>query len=192
MAQLQVPAISEDRVDVGHGISVPRSWEAIVTEWDELPGTLEVRVTWDDELNRAVAEKVSLQRPNRGTEVTSVLLRQVRVQTVVTLSTYRVATVHRGSELEARAFLKELGEKADRTLGETLVDAAAVYRLASVANDAPLKVVAETLGVSQSSATRFMARARLEGLAPDFRPPVDPYATGPYVGPDSSGPSIGR
>ena len=197
MAQLEVTAVSEDRVNVGHGIIVPEWWEVVVTGLANIPGTVEVRVTWDDELSRAVAEKVALRRPDGGTEVTSVLLRQIRVQGAVLLSTYRVATVHRGTELGAYAFLKELEQKTDRTLHETLVDAATVYRLAFVANDAPLKIVAETLGVSQSSATRFMARARMEGLAPDFLPPPDPYApnpyaAGPYIGPTTSGPSIGR
>lgn len=75
-----------------------------------------------------------------------------------------------------------------------------VYRVATALSFPPLKLVADTLRISQSTATRIMSRARDLGLAPEVRiqeprraPAVDPYGAGPLSGPSGpGGPSPGR
>ena len=69
-------------------------------------------------------------------------------------------------------------------------------------NDGPLKLVSEELGVSVSTATRMMNRARIAGLVDEAtgrevyvqarEQQLREEATGPIVGPGSPGPSIGR
>ena len=90
---------------------------------------------------------------------------------------------------------------------ESLDAAIAVYRVATAISYPPLKLVADTLKISQSTATRLMIRACEAGVAPEVRiqeprraPAVDPYNPGrpydpsaPRVGPaQPGGPSIGR
>lgn len=77
-----------------------------------------------------------------------------------------------------------------------------LYRLASVINDGPLKLVSEQLGVSVSTATRMMNRARIAGLVDEAtgrevlvqacEQQLREQFNGPAAGPRSSGPSIGR
>jgi hypothetical protein len=85
---------------------------------------------------------------------------------------------------------------------EQLYAAIAVYRVATAISYPPLKLVSDTLQISQSTATRLMTRARDAGLAPEVRiqeprraPAVDPYndPSRPLYGPaGAGGPSIGR
>ena len=84
---------------------------------------------------------------------------------------------------------------------ESLHAAISVYRVATAISYPPLKLVADTLRISQSTATRLMTRARDAGLAPEVRiqeprraPAVDPYndPSRPHYGPSRpGGPSIG-
>ena len=84
---------------------------------------------------------------------------------------------------------------------ESLYAAIAVYRVATAISYPPLKLVSDTLKISQSTATRLMTRARDAGLAPEVRiqeprraPAVDPYndPSRPHYGPSRpGGPSIG-
>ncbi|MCH6230161.1 hypothetical protein MK786_05360 [Microbacterium sp. CFH 31415] len=76
-----------------------------------------------------------------------------------------------------------------------------LYRIATTVNIAPLKLVSDQLGVSVSTATRMMARAREAGLAEDLitretynRMHADEeQQTRPHQLPGSpSGPSLGR
>lgn len=98
-------------------------------------------------------------------------------------------------------YLHDVRSRTDRSYDETVREAVTLYRIATTVNLAPLKLVSEQLGVSVSTATRMMARAREAGLAVDLiaretynRMRADEAAqTGPHVGPDSAaGPSIGR
>ncbi|TDN92225.1 hypothetical protein [Microbacterium sp. BK668] len=57
---------------------------------------------------------------------------------------------------------------SDREFGETVLEAVRLYRIATTVNIAPLKLVSDQLGVSVSTATRMMARARGAGLAEDL------------------------
>lgn len=194
MVRFETADVSTRRVDVGNGVSVPVSWTGIVHDEPGVPGPIRVRVEFDTQLVRSAAVAVTVERGGEGDEVTSLTLREVRVQSVVQATGLLVSTVSDGTgdPVAGATYVRRMRERTDRTLEENVVDAAMTYRLAVTVNLPPLKTVADCLGVSQSTATRLMNRARMEGLAPGVRFP-DPFAIGPHLGPTQpGGPSIGR
>lgn len=109
--------------------------------------------------------------------------------------------------IPVREFLSRVRAHDERQPLGSLYAAIAVYRVATAISYPPLKLIADTLKISQSTATRLMTRARDAGLAPEVRvheprraPAVDPYnpgrpydPTAPHYGPSGpGGPSIGR
>ena len=194
MVHVENVDVSDDRVAVGNGVSVPASWTVVLRGESGVPGAIQVHVAYDPRLNRTVAAEVRVLRDGDGDEVTSLTLREVRVQYALQASGLRVSTVSEpGHPLASGAeYLRRMQERADRDLTASVVDASTTYRLAATINLPPLKAVADCLGVSQSTATRLMNRARFEGLAPGVDLP-DPSVSGPIVGaPAAGGPGIGR
>ncbi|WP_019178994.1 hypothetical protein [Microbacterium yannicii] len=194
MVQLGTADVSDERVDVGNGVSVPRSWTAVLRGEPDVPGTIRVHVAFDRRLGRGAASVVSVEREGEGDEVTSLTLREVRVQAALQASGLKVSTVVDGAQRSesGAAYLRRMRERSERTAAENVNDAAVIYRLAAAVNLPPLKTVADCLSVSQSTATRLMNRARIDGLAAGIRLP-DAEATGPITGghgPTPSGPSI--
>lgn len=202
MSDIHVEVIHSERIDVGDGVSIPTAWEVVATNQPDVAGTIRLHVVFDEQLRRAAATSVSLERPGEGDEVTAAALRDIRVQYLVAVSSMRVITVAReGGEPEhLGVYFAALKTRTDRSYEETMREAVTLYRLASAANLAPLKLVSEHLGVSVSTATRMMARAREAGLAEDLitrdtynRMRAEREQTGLYQVPGSpSGPSIGR
>jgi transposase len=97
--------------------------------------------------------------------------------------------------------LADVKARTDRSYEETVREAVTLYRIAATVNLAPLKLVSEHLGVSVSTATRMMARAREAGLAVDLitretynrlRTEDEDRARPHQVPGSPSGPSIGR
>lgn len=98
-------------------------------------------------------------------------------------------------------YLTRLRTDESRSQAQNLREAVRLYRLASVINDGPLKLVSDQLGVSVSTATRMMNRARIAGLVDEAtgrevlvqtrEQQRRDQLTGPVVQPDSAGPSIG-
>ncbi len=194
MVRLENVDVSDQRVPVGNGVSVPASWTVVLRGEPGVPGAIRVHVAYEPRLNRTVATEVSVLRDEDGDgdEVTSLTLREVRVQYALQVSGLLLSTVlEPGHTVETGAdYIRRMRERTDRDLTASVVDASTTYRLASTINLPPLKAVADNLGVSQSTATRLMTRARFEGLAPGVDLP-DPSATGPAVGaPSSGGPVI--
>ena len=182
MASLQAEDVSDERVVLGNGVSVPRSWTVIVREEPGVPGGIRLRVEYDEALGRSAAVAVTVERAAGGDEVTSLTLREVRVQSALQLSGLYVSAVidRSGETVSGAEFVRKMRERTARTSMESVADAAVTYRLATAVNLPPLKTVAECLGVSQSTATRLMNRARVEGMASDVRlPGAD--AIGPFV-----------
>lgn len=169
---------------------------------------------WDAALGRTAVVVAALEREGEGVDITSQMLREVRTHWIMTRSALDVVTVDlaAGSDGEPRRlpvqdFLGRLQEIERRDPSESLEDAIAVYRVATAISYRPLKLISDTLQISQSTATRLMSRARESGLAPEVRiqeprraPAVDPYNPGrPYdpaaphsVPGQAGGPSIGR
>ncbi|MFK4804338.1 hypothetical protein ACI3KX_00585 [Microbacterium sp. ZW CA_36] len=214
MADVEAYDFSDERIDLGSGVTLPKSWHARVSGEQDVPGTITVRVEWDAALGRTAVAFAALEREGEGGDITSQVLREVRTHWIMTRSALEVVTVDVGAEhggephrIPVREFLSRVLAQEERAPLETLHAAIAVYRVAMAISYPPLKLVADTLRTSQSTATRLMNRARDSGLAPEVRiqeprraPAVDPYnpgrpydPTAPHYGPSGpGGPSIGR
>jgi hypothetical protein len=214
MADVEAYDISDERIDLGSRVTLPKSWHARVSGEQDVPGTITVRVEWDAALGRTAVVFAALEREREGVDITSQVLREVRTHWIMTTSALDVVTVDVGGEdaddgnrISVREFLSRIRAAEKRDPSEALLVSIAVYRVATAISYPPLKLVADTLKISQSTATRLMTRARDAGLAPEVRiqeprraPAVDPYNPGrsydpaaPHTGPSGSGgPSIGR
>lgn len=203
MSGIDVEVTDSERIDVGDGVSIPKAWDAVATGEPNVAGAIRLHVVFDEQLRRTAASSVSLDRVGEGDEVTAAALRDLRVQYLVAVSSMRVVTVTRdGGEPERLTeYLEGMKSRADRTYEETVREAVTLYRIATTVNLAPLKLVSEQLGVSVSTATRMMARAREAGLADDLIPREtynrmrsdEEELTRPVDGPNPSiGPSLGR
>jgi hypothetical protein len=204
MPELSIELIDDEILDAGDGIHIPRSWVAVVTGLPDVPGAVRAHVVYDPTLRRAAAESIRVDRSGQGDEVTTTLLRDLRVQALVKWAAARVVRVDGGlSEPETYGqYLTRLKADESRSEDQNLREAVRLYRLASVINDGPLKLVSEQLGVSVSTATRMMNRARVAGLVDEAtgrevlvqarEQQLREQFTSPSVSPRSSGPSIGR
>lgn len=204
MSDLVVENVDPERILVGDGVRMPTRWDAVVTDEPSSVGAIRVRVVYDQQLRRSVAASVRVDRSGEGGEVTAAALRDVSVLQIVQRSALRVVTVQRdeGEPLSLTDYLAEVRARAsDREFGETVLEAVRLYRIATTVNIAPLKLVSDQLGVSVSTATRMMARARGAGLAEDLitretynrMRAEEEERTRPHQSPGyPSGPSIGR
>lgn len=194
MPQFETEAVSKERVSLGNGVEVPTRWSVVISDEPGVPGAIRIDAVYDSRLNRAVAEEVRVLRQGDGDEVTSLTLREVRVQHALQMSGLLVSTVCEPGQtvVSGAGYIQRMQKHEGRDLAASVVDASRIYILAAAINLPPLKAVADGLGVSQSTATRLMNRARVEGLAPGVNLP-DSGATGPNVGPTApSGPGLGR
>lgn len=209
MADVETYDISDERIDLGSGVTLPRTWHARVSGEQNVPGMITVRVEWDAALGRTAVAFAALERDGEGVDITSQALREVRTHWIMTKSALDVVTVDvqtieggKGKRIPAREFLGRKRANQERDASDALHDAIAVYRVAAALSYPPLKLVSDTLGISQSTATRLMSRARDDGLAPEVRiqeprraPAVDPYfdPSRPHPGlTHPGGPSVGR
>lgn len=204
MPELSIELIDDEIFDAGDGIHLPRSWVAVVTGVPDIPGAVRAHLVYDPTLRRAAAESIRVDRSGQGDEVTTTLLRDLRVQAIVRWAAASVVRIDGDlSEPETYGqYLTRLRADESRSEEQNLREAVRLYRLASVINDGPLKLVSEELGVSVSTATRMMNRARIAGLVDEAtgrevlvqarEQQLREQSTGPVVGPGSSGPSIGR
>jgi hypothetical protein len=204
MPELVIEQVDTEIIDAGDGVHIPRSWGAVATGLPDIPGAVHARIVYDAALRRAVAESVRVDRSGPGDEVTTTLLRDIRVQAIVQWAAARVVTIDRdggGSESYIE-YIMRLRADESRSDDQNLREAVRLYRLGSVINAGPLKLVSEELGVSVSTATRMMNRARVAGLVDEEtgrevyvharEQQLREQATGPVVSPGSSGPSVGR
>lgn len=202
MTQLAIQKITTDRVEVGNGVSIPKSWEAVVTEMPDVPGTIRVHVVYDKELKYAASSSVQIDRLGEGDDVTTNLLRKVPVQTIVQWSGLRVVKLaHDGGDPQFLSdYVASVHAQSERDYEATVREAVVLYRVATTVTMPPLKLVSDELRVSISTATRMMARAREAGLADDLITREtynrirqnDALLKAPHQVPGtSSGPSIG-
>jgi len=204
MPELSIELIDDEILDAGDGIHIPRSRVAVVTGIPDIPGAVREHVVYDPTLRRAAADSIRVDRSGEGDEVTTTLLRDLRVQAIVKWAAASVVRIDGDlSEPETYGqYLSRLGADESRSEEQNLREAVRLYRLASVINDGPLKLVSEQLGVSVSTATRMMNRARTADLVDETtgrellfqtrEQQLREQFTGPVVEPGSSGPSIGR
>ncbi|TQM27388.1 MULTISPECIES: hypothetical protein [Microbacterium] len=191
MVQLEAVDISDERVTVGGGVSVPAAWTVVVRGEPGVPGDIRVHAAYDRSLGRVVATEVSVARSGVGDEVTSLTLREVRVQAALQVSGLKLSTVSEPGETTCSGgdYIRRMQSRKDRDLTASVVDASRTYALAGAINLPPLKAVADSLGISQSTATRLMNRARSEGLAPRLTGP-EQELSGPVIAPTTGGPTL--
>jgi hypothetical protein len=204
MSELVVEDVDPERIHVGDGVRVPSRWVAVARGGPSNVGATRVRVVYDQALRRSIAESVRVDRLGEGEEVTAASLRDVSVLQIVQRSALRVVTVQRdeGEPVFLSEYLADVQAHApDREFEDNVLEAVRLYRIATTVNIAPLKLVSDQLGVSVSTATRMMARARGAGLAEDLvtratynRMRADEeQRTRPHQLPGSSpGPAVGR
>ncbi|MGM1017327.1 MAG: hypothetical protein ACQEW8_07310 [Actinomycetota bacterium] len=163
-------ASAPDR-DIGNGIHVTSSWMIEASQVDNFAGSVAIDVVFDPKLERFAADAVRVVRGGDGTEVTGVVLREIRVQDFVQqMATHAMfvervvldPTQHGLGRVEP--VLKKIPPVSGRSTAENVRQAAFIYRVAQVLNVPPLKSVADLLKVSQSTATRLVAKARSEGF----------------------------
>ncbi len=202
MSDVSIEVTDSGRIDVGDGVSIPKAWDVIAMGEANAAGAIRLRVVFDEQLRRTAAASVRVDRAGEGVEVTAAALRDVRVQYLVALSSMRMVEVTReqGKTEPLNQYLADVRSRPDRADEETMREAVTLYRIAATVNLAPLKLVSEQLGVSVSTATRMMARAREAGLAVDLitrdthnrmRVEEEDRARPHQVPGSSSGPSIG-
>lgn len=194
MVRIDPVDVSDERVALGSGVSLPVRWTAVLEGEPGVPGTIRVLAVYEPDLGRAVAAEVRVSRAGAQDEITSLTLREVRVQFALQASGLLVSTVSEPNhpEVSGAGYIMRMQERPERDVQTSVTDAARTYQLAASISLPPLKAVADALGVSQSTASRLMNRARLEGLASAGIVP-DPSATGPVVGqPGATGPDFGR
>jgi hypothetical protein len=148
-----------------------RSPGRVVAKDDPSEGFLTtLLIEYDNRLGRFVAAAVMVNRRREAVplEVTGAALRDLRVLELLqagadylTFSDWGV--VDKGQEMpRATKEFREIHAHSGRATSETIELAAFIYRAATVLNLPPLKEVADILEVSQSTATRFITRARAE------------------------------
>lgn len=123
-------------------------------------GDIRIHVTYDEFLNRLVADSVEVSTPP-GSEVTGTSLRAVRVQEYLVAAAESMVYM-RTADGRWISFVASLegGAWPDEITADRELHAAKVYELARLANIPPLKAVAEALGVSQSTAARLITQAK--------------------------------
>ena len=93
MPELSIELIDNEILDAGDGIHIPRSWVAVVTGVPDIPGTVRAHLVYDPTLRRAAAESIRVDRSGQGDEVTTTLLRDLRVQAIVRWAAARVVRI---------------------------------------------------------------------------------------------------
>ncbi|MFB9748258.1 hypothetical protein [Leifsonia shinshuensis] len=158
-----------DFVPISRGVYIVRRSTIEFIEADV--GRVRIEVMYDESLGRFVAHSVSVERAADGAEVTGVNLRNLRVQDAVRWAAQHMAYIDPPDEswfgapvaLQQPVALQDLSQGS--IPAEHLTERAArLYTVARIANMGPLKFVADYLGVSQSTATRIIGRAREAGL----------------------------
>lgn len=155
-----------EHVALPSGIYVERSSEITLDDHPEDGFTLRMKVAYDDALGRLVSREVTVAS-NDGHEVTGTTLRAVRVQEVLQqagllLLTKRSEGDH-GAEIRAGDILRSYSAEPD-SYRKSPEAAANIYEVSLVLNFPPLKTISDILGVSQSTATRLVSKARDMGL----------------------------
>ncbi|MBT2474227.1 hypothetical protein J7E68_06455 [Microbacterium sp. ISL-103] len=123
----------------------------------------------DRTLGRIVCRHFSMSQIMQGKEITGTEIRDVAIATLIRYGGDDMIKV-RGTDGRwlplsgaGRAFAPAEG----RERAEVVADAAVIYAVSALTERAPLKLVADRLGVSQSTATRLVSSARLDGLLND-------------------------
>ncbi|MBF4607551.1 hypothetical protein [Curtobacterium sp. VKM Ac-1393] len=146
------------------GVEVVDIARAGLSGTEPSPYGIAVTATWSEERLAYEIDKLEVRRNYSNEPITALGLRRVRLQEVFQAVVMRDVRYSDGSPVPVRILPSDPAKRRQKSEAERLRIAAEVYALARAFGERPLKAVAETLGVSQSTATRLAARAREEGL----------------------------
>lgn len=155
-------------LDLGDDLWVAESFRATSLIQDS-EASVEIDVIFSDEAGRYLVDRVTARRGSAPTEeITGALLREVRVQEIVQQSALGVvwfSDPRQGmvSSKWGLTFMRRIATVDGRAQPEHVKTAARIYRIATIVGLPPLRTVADKLGVSQSTATRLISRARESG-----------------------------
>ena len=175
----QIVVVNSDRIELSVD-SRFRFWDAIevatranVMLRDALSdgAGYEIEIVYDEDLQRFVAESITVTRATPGTEITARLIRELTVQEVIaevalsemTMLWYSDEGGPAGKITGSDALARILPAEG-RDPGEVMDDALLISVLAKLGNWPPLVTVADRLGVSHSTAKRLVARAKARNL----------------------------
>lgn len=160
--------MTSDPLDLGDDLWVAESFRA-TTAIEGSEASVEIDVVFSDEAGRYLVDRVVAHRgPAPTEEITGALLREIRVQEIVQQSALGVvwfSDPRRGmmSNKWGLTFMRRITTVDGRARPEHVTTAARIYRIATIVGLPPLRTVAEKLGVSQSTATRLISKAREAG-----------------------------
>lgn len=167
----QLVAITGDPINLSDRITVAS--EANVMMQDALSdgAGYDVTIAYDTKLERFVATSVQVTRARPGSEITSRLIRELKVQEIITDVALRDLTTFytvdeegpTGSMSGAEA-LALIQPAAGREPWVVREEAHLVHLLAKLGSWPPLVTVAERLQVSHSTAKRLVAAKRWDPL----------------------------
>lgn len=147
---------STETVRVKPDLVLPRNLSAVIQPRSTDPYGLAFAASWDDASLKYEITRLEIDR--NAAPITSLGLRAIAVQEEFELVAAFDARLENG-ELFSLPLHPSDVPREQRELW-----AARAYAMARAVNRAPLQQVAQALGVSQSTATRLVARARAEGL----------------------------
>lgn len=128
--------------------------------------SVQIVMVLDEKIGQIVAESVTITRSGPGAEVTARFLREVKVHNamikVVMNHMIRVLDGPRVLGTAAKV-LAEFTPAKGRDRSAVLQDVAIVYEIAALGAWPPLKTIADTFEISQSTATRYVSEAREAG-----------------------------
>ncbi|WP_315636230.1 MULTISPECIES: hypothetical protein [Microbacterium] len=163
-------------LDLGEDLWVASSFRA-TTAIDDSAATVDLDVMFNQEAGRYQVDQVTVHRGGTDAEeITGAVLREIRLQETVQkagLGVVWFANPQQGmiANMWGLNFMRRIEPIDGRTQPEHVGTAARIYRIASIVGLPPLRTVAEKLGVSQSTATRLISKARELGHVLSARAP---------------------
>jgi hypothetical protein len=155
-------ADGDDVVSLPPDLVLARSIEATSEGGDGDPFHLQLTASWNDDRREYEITRLLVEKNTEA--VTTLGLRGIAVQDLFQSAVEVTAHLADGSNFS----MQRPGQGAEDADGTArLLWAARVYALSRAYSVPPLKAVADSLRVSQSTATRLIARARAEGMLGD-------------------------
>lgn len=154
-----------EMIRIGDLISVEPSWEIHMQDATSAGGNATISVRYDERLRRFAIDAVHIERAGSGEDVTGAMLREIRFQEAVQRGApMRIwLTKLGGGWIGSEAVLRTMRPIEGRATDADLPNIALVYAIATISYLPALKETASVFGVSQSTATRLVQRAREAG-----------------------------
>lgn len=178
LAHMTSMKITGSAIDLGDDLWAVSAWEVEFANLAGVAATVTMTVSFDFRLERFAIDAVNVERLPDGEDVTGATLRMIRIGELLQMTApghiwFADPTVSLNRADWGLSLFRDTKPISGRATANDVATAARIYRVASIAAMPPLKAVADTLHVSQSTATRLIATARsnglvLTGLGPTF------------------------